>query len=106
MTAEELWQEFQKHYRRDDRALALHGQRIVVFGAGATGSLTAAQLAHAGCDLVIVDRDLLDEANLMRHYLTDRRLVGQPKAHALARQLRAELPALQTIKGVKADIEE
>lgn len=98
--------EFNNYHARN-RAQAEQLRRFVVLltGVGATGSHVAALLAHAGCSLVLFDRDVLDYANLTRHYVTDRGAIGQPKAHALARKLRAEVPSLQSIRGVKGDIE-
>lgn len=69
------------------------------------GSFSAAYLAHAGCSLVLADRDRLDLVNQTRHYVTDRAAVGQPKALALARKLRSEVPTLQSIRGIDGDIE-
>jgi len=70
------------------------------------GSHVAALLAQAGCRLLLIDRDTLDYANLTRHYVTDRGLIGRPKAHALAEKLRQEVPTLQLIRGIKGDVEQ
>ncbi len=93
------------HDRNREQAEQLRRFVILVAGVGATGSHAAALLAHAGCSLLLLDRDVLDYANLTRHYITDQSTIGQPKAHALARKLRSEVPSLQSVRGVHGDIE-
>lgn len=103
--ADSLQRDFLLHYERNQsQALALRNRLVVVFGCGAVGSHVTAQLAHAGLNLTCVDHDVLELPNVTRHYLTDPRLVGQLKAQALARRLREELPALQRMRSVSADI--
>ena len=68
----------------------LQSLRVVVVGAGGTGSSTATLLARAGVgELVIVDGDDLEHTNLNRvrgHRLAD---VGQNKAKVLAEFIRS-----------------
>lgn len=105
--AEALLAEFLAHHDREqDRASALLRKTCLVAGCGAVGSHVAAQLAHAGTNVTSIDYDILERANLPRHYLTNPALIDQPKVVAFARQLRTELPRLQVIRGVKADIDQ
>lgn len=101
----EQHRQFAAHYIRDGRALALQRRLIVVAGAGTMGSFVDAHLAHAGADVLAIDNDRLETPNLLRHYLRDRLLVGQHKATALATKLQAEVPELQRIRGLVADLE-
>lgn len=102
----EQWSEFNNyHARNKEQAARLRDFIVLCIGVGATGSYVAALLAQAGCSLVLFDRDVLDPANLTRHYITDRSATGQPKSLALARKIRSEVPALQSIRGVKGDID-
>lgn len=106
MTVEQ-WAEFNDYHSRNrEQAERLREFVVLCVGVGATGSYVAAFLAHGGCSLILLDRDLLDPANLTRHYISDRAAVGQAKSHALARKLRGEVPALQSIRGVKGDVEQ
>lgn len=100
------WSEFNAYHARNrEQAARLREFVVLCIGVGATGSHLAAFLAQAGCSLVLFDRDVLDTANLTRHFLSDRALTGQAKSHALARKLRSSVPSLQSIRGVQGDIE-
>lgn len=92
------------HARNTAEALALRGRQALIVGCGAVGSNVAALLARSGMDVAILDRDVLETENLHRH-IASRRFVGEPKALATAKTLRAELPSAQTIRGIHGDAE-
>ncbi len=63
---------------------------VVIVGLGATGSILAQWLARAGIGtLHLIDRDIVDITNLQRQLLYDESDVGQPKALAAEKKLRA-----------------
>jgi molybdopterin/thiamine biosynthesis adenylyltransferase len=63
-------------------------KRVAVVGLGSGGGFVALSLAMSGVGkYVLVDDDLLEAANLVRH-VADRRYVGQPKAQAVADLIR------------------
>jgi molybdopterin/thiamine biosynthesis adenylyltransferase len=71
-------------------AAALAGKSVALVGVGSVGSHVADGLARAGVGrLTLVDGDILLPGNLVRHLLTDPRLIGEPKATALGDHLRA-----------------
>lgn len=73
-------------------AAPLRSRRILIIGAGAIGSCLAELLARGGCyDLTVVDGELLEAGNLVRHTLTVTE-VGLHKAAALAARLNATSP--------------
>jgi sulfur-carrier protein adenylyltransferase/sulfurtransferase len=94
---------------RYSRHLALHeigvtGQtklkaaRVLVIGAGGLGSPSLLYLAAAGVGTIgIVDFDVVDISNLQRQLLFDTATVGEPKADAAARRLRALNPGIDVI---------
>lgn len=102
--AERLLFDFNEFHVRSPIANQLRGQLVVGLGAGAVGSFVTAYLAHHGCDVRTIDADRLETPNLARHYLSDPRYLGQPKATALATQLRREVPALQKVSSLVANI--
>jgi len=64
----------------------LRSARIAILGVGALGSSITELLARGGCcDLRVVDPDVLDIGNVVRHSLTAND-VGEPKAIAVARR--------------------
>jgi adenylyltransferase/sulfurtransferase len=92
---------------RYSRHLALHeigvaGQarlkaaKVLVIGAGGLGSPSLLYLAAAGVGTIgIVDFDVVDISNLQRQLLFDTASVGEPKADAAARRLRALNPGIE-----------
>lgn len=63
-------------------------KRVAVVGLGSGGGFVALSLAMSGVGkFVLVDDDILEAANLVRH-VADRRYVGQPKAQAVADLIR------------------
>lgn len=73
----------------------LEKARVVMIGVGSLGSPVALQLAKSGVgELILIDPDVLESANLGRHVLgTDD--LAQPKAEALAEKLRRDLPIVK-----------
>jgi sulfur carrier protein ThiS adenylyltransferase len=68
---------------------------VGIAGVGGLGSTVAAALARTGIGrLILVDFDRVEESNLNRqHYLVDQ--IGQPKATAMAENLRRINPAVR-----------
>jgi molybdopterin/thiamine biosynthesis adenylyltransferase len=63
-------------------------KRVAVVGLGSGGGFVALSLAMSGvARFVLVDDDILEAANLVRH-VADKRYVGQPKAEAVADLIR------------------
>ncbi|HLU11353.1 MAG TPA: ThiF family adenylyltransferase, partial [Oceanobacillus sp.] len=59
-------------------------KRVGVVGLGSGGGFVALSLAMSGVgNFVLIDNDLLDASNVVRH-VADNRYVGQPKAEAVA----------------------
>jgi len=105
MNEHELQQQFDRHYIREPRAQLLLGRRIVVAGAGAMGSFVTAHAARSGADVLTVDNDHLLPENALRHEVREARWLYRRKATALAEKLRSELPQLQWIQDLVADLE-
>lgn len=67
-------------------------KRVVVIGLGSGGGLVALSLAMSGVGrFVLIDDDVLEEGNVVRH-VADRRYLGQPKAQAVAELIRQRNP--------------
>ncbi|WP_089166288.1 ThiF family adenylyltransferase [Caballeronia sordidicola] len=90
---------------RDHDLALLHARRkmrVLLLGNGSLGSPLAKALARSGIgQLDIVDAQLMGVENTSRHELGLSE-VGQSKAHALARQLKADVPGLN-VRGYLAD---
>ncbi len=88
-----------------DRIYVRHPPRhgaVLIVGAGVVGGFLADELAARGYSpLRLVDRDRLEEENLIRHPL-GRPYLGQMKASALANHIREEAPWCNAI-GTDAD---
>ncbi|MDX2162121.1 MAG: ThiF family adenylyltransferase [bacterium] len=66
----------------------LAGKTVAVIGCGSGGGFAALTLAMSGVGgFVLIDDDVLEETNVMRH-VADRRFLGQPKAEAVAALIR------------------
>ena len=66
-----------------------------VIGVGTVGSQVARELANSGVGrLVLIDHDLLEEPNLIRHALP-REYLGMNKAEAMTVYLAAQVPTLR-----------
>jgi molybdopterin/thiamine biosynthesis adenylyltransferase len=87
-------------FDRQVRAWGAHGQaaiaaaRVVIVGAGGTGSHVLVQLAHLGVrDLLLIDPDRVEASNLPRLLGATAADVGRLKAEVLAGAARAISPA-------------
>src|SRR5687767_4391358 len=70
----------------------LAGKRVAVIGLGSGGGFVTLALAMSGVGkFVLVDDDILEQANVMRH-VADSSFVGQPKAEAVAELIRRRNP--------------
>jgi molybdopterin/thiamine biosynthesis adenylyltransferase len=83
-------------YLRQPGTRGLANRQVLLVGAGALGSQMGAMLARAGLGaLDIIDPDVLDAGNVVRHELTLRD-AGFPKAEALGAHLATLNPYLKT----------
>jgi molybdopterin/thiamine biosynthesis adenylyltransferase len=83
-------------YLRQPGMSKLADRHVLLVGAGALGSQIAAMLARAGVGaLDIIDPDMLEAGNVVRHELTLRE-AGFPKAEALGAHVAALNPHLKT----------
>ena len=85
----------------------LMSSRAVVIGCGALGSFHASALARAGVgELVLIDRDYVEESNLQRQWLYDEADARDvlPKAIAAERKLRAVNSEI-AVTGIVADVD-
>jgi molybdopterin/thiamine biosynthesis adenylyltransferase len=72
-------------------ALLAH-KRVAVVGLGSGGGAVALSLAMSGVGrFVLIDDDVLEEGNIVRH-VADRRYLGQPKAEAVAELIKLRNP--------------
>ncbi len=80
----------------------LTASRVAVVGCGATGGAQAEWLARAGVgELVLIDRDWVEQTNLQRQLLFDEADLGEPKAVAAARQLGRVNSAIRVFPRVR-----
>jgi hypothetical protein len=85
---------------RDARVPRLRCATVAVLGCGSVGAPVAHALARSGVGrLVLVDKQVLKSANVGRHSLGVES-IDDPKAPALARQIRAALPHVEVIHHV------
>ena len=85
----------------------LMSSRAVIIGCGALGSFHASALARAGVgELVLIDRDYVEESNLQRQWLYDEADARDvlPKAIAAERKLRAVNSEI-AVTGIVADVD-
>ncbi len=67
-------------------------KKVAVIGCGSGGGFVALGLAMSGVgSFILVDDDVLEETNIVRH-VADRRYLGQPKADAVADLIRQRNP--------------
>jgi molybdopterin/thiamine biosynthesis adenylyltransferase len=66
---------------------SLNLMRIAVLGAGGTGCQLLTLLAEQGAELTIIDRDIVEESNLLRQPLYSQDDIGMPKAVIAAKKL-------------------
>jgi molybdopterin/thiamine biosynthesis adenylyltransferase/rhodanese-related sulfurtransferase len=76
----------------------LKAAKVLVIGAGGLGSPSILYLAAAGVGTIgIVDFDNVDVSNLQRQVLFDTASVGEPKAEAATKRLRALNPGINVV---------
>lgn len=79
-----------------ERQARLRASTVLVIGVGGLGGSIAEQLARAGVgQLVIVDHDIVEEANLPRQQLYSMRDVGRAKVDAASERLRSVAPEVR-----------
>lgn len=66
----------------------LERSTAAVVGLGALGGVAADLLARSGVNLILIDRDVVDETNLQRQLLFDESDVGKMKAEEAEKKLR------------------
>ena len=75
-----------------DNLALLARKRVAVIGLGSGGGLVALSLAMSGVGrFVLIDDDVLEEGNIVRH-VADRRFLGQPKVQAVAELIQQRNP--------------
>jgi molybdopterin/thiamine biosynthesis adenylyltransferase len=93
------WQRLDGLYDTD----LLRAKRVLVVGLGSGGSTVALELAKAGVTrFMLIDPDVLEEANLIRHECDDRYL-GENKGVAVADLIRHRDPEAE-IEVLQADV--
>lgn len=95
---------------RQMRAFGTEGQqaisrlKLLVVGAGGTGSASIQQLAHLGvCDFTFIDPDTVETTNLNRLIGATRADIGRPKVEIAARLVAAINPAAR-VTAIVGDI--
>src|SRR5579862_9424165 len=84
----------------------LAASRVAIVGCGALGSYQAAALVRAGVgELLVIDRDFVEESNLQRQTLFDERDAAEslPKAVAAEAHLKQANSAV-TVRGIVGDL--
>ncbi|MFH1210466.1 MAG: HesA/MoeB/ThiF family protein [archaeon] len=66
----------------------LEKSTAAIVGLGALGGVAAQLLARSGVNLILIDRDVVDETNLQRQTLFDEKDIGKMKAEEAERKLR------------------
>lgn len=78
-------------------AANLEKAKVVMVGVGSLGSTVALQLARSGVgEIVLIDPDILESANLGRHVLGVDDL-ARPKSDALAERITQDLPTVKIV---------
>ncbi len=78
----------QKLFLGDKSQSKLSKSTVAVVGLGALGSVAAELLARSGVNLILVDRDIVDETNLQRQVLFNEKDIGKMKAEEAENKLR------------------
>jgi hypothetical protein len=90
---------------RDARVAKLRGSTAALLGCGSVGAPVVHALARSGIGkIVLVDKQVLKSANVGRHSLGVES-IDDPKAAALARQIRSALPHIEVVHHV-AEVQE
>ncbi len=85
------WDRVERLIGSDNLAL-LARKKVAVIGLGSGGGFAALALAMSGVgSFVLIDDDVLETSNIMRH-VADQRYLGQPKAAAVADLIRQRNP--------------
>ncbi|KAA0001186.1 MAG: NAD(P)H-binding protein [Thermoplasmata archaeon] len=78
----------------------LMDSKAIIIGCGATGSAAAINLVRSGFgEIVIADRDVVDEGNLQRQFLFNEEDIGKEKALVAERKLK-KMNSLSKVKGI------
>jgi len=92
-----------KEIGKKGQAKLIHS-RVTVVGLGALGTVSSTLLARAGIGhLAVIDRDVVELANLQRQVLYDESDVGRPKAVTAADRLKRINSSID-IRGVAKDV--
>jgi molybdopterin/thiamine biosynthesis adenylyltransferase len=83
--------DFDQFYSRDSEPHVLRDRTVLVVGAGAVGSNIATYLALMGLNVVVIDPDVLVEANLPRTK-ADPAYLGIAKGLAVGATIRGLVP--------------
>ncbi len=76
--------------KNEEGQMRLHKLRVGIAGLGGMGSNIAEILVRLGVGyLKIADPDVIEASNINRQVIANHRTIGQKKAHASARELRA-----------------
>ena len=82
-------------YSRQEKVLGKENQEklskstVAIIGLGATGSSSAELLTRAGVNnLILIDRDYIEESNLQRQHLFTEKDIGKPKAEVVEKHLK------------------
>lgn len=78
----------QELYLGREESNKLRKKTVCIIGIGALGSRVSELLARSGVNLILIDRDVIEESNLQRQNLFDLKDVGKPKAEAAERKLK------------------
>ena len=89
-----MFQRVEQLYGADNMAI-LGSKRVGIVGLGSGGGFVALSLAMSGVtNFVLVDDDVLEEGNIVRH-VADRRYIGTNKAEAVAELIQFRNPSAQ-----------
>ncbi|MDP3697983.1 MAG: HesA/MoeB/ThiF family protein [Nanoarchaeota archaeon] len=67
---------------------SLHNQKVAIVGVGALGTVAAELLARAGAgNLILIDRDVIEESNLQRQTLFSEKDLGKNKVAAAEQRI-------------------
>lgn len=81
----------------------LEKSTITIVGIGALGTVAANLLARSGINLILIDRDMVDETNLQRQILFDEKDIGRMKADEAEKKLKQINPKIK-IKSYSTEI--
>lgn len=73
----------------------LERSTAAIVGVGALGSVAAELLARSGVNLILVDRDMVDESNLQRQSMFDEKSIGKMKAEEAEKKLKEINPKIK-----------